>query len=117
MATRATIYVDGIDTVKVYKHWDGYPEATLPWLEDFNKAFRKERGERFRVCPLHEPGYKFAQLLRSSARDAGKYHLDSNPHTGWKVVGINDYCMEEHEYHLLADGTVIHLPVERPYES
>lgn len=107
MATRATIYVDGIDTVKVYKHWDGYPEDTLPWLEAFNKEFTKERGD--------DPSYKFAQLLRSSARDAGKYHLDSNPHTGWGVVGINDDLMEEHEYHLLADGTVKHLPVERHY--
>lgn len=109
MATRATIYVDGIDTVKVYKHWDGYPEATLPWLEAFNKEFTKVRGD--------DPNYKFAQLLRSSASDAAKYNLDSNTYRGWGVVGINDYCMEEHEYHLLADGTVKHLPVERPYES
>jgi len=108
MATRATIYVEGIDTVKVYKHWDGYPEATLPWLEDFNKSFTEERG--------HDPDYKFAQLLRSSMRDAKKYGLDDSHHTGWGVVHINGDCNEEHEYHLLADGTVEHLPVERHYE-
>lgn len=107
MATRATIYVDGIDTVKVYKHWDGNPEATLPWLEAFNKAFTEERGD--------EPDYKFAQLLRSSASDARKYQLDSSPHTGWGVVDISDDVGEEHEYHLLVDGTVKHLPVERHY--
>ena len=39
MATRCTIIVEGIDSVKVYKHWDGYPEATLEWLQDFNEDF------------------------------------------------------------------------------
>ncbi len=105
MATRATIYVDGIDTVKVYKHWDGYPKATLPWLCAFNKAFTKERGDN--------PDYKFAQLLRSSAFDSVKYKLDASAHTGWGVVPINADMSEEHEYHLLADGTVKHFPVER----
>ena len=108
MATRATIYVEGIDTVKVYKHWDGYPEATLPWLEDFNKSFTERRGD--------DPDYKFAQLLRSSMRDASKYHLDDSEFTGWGVVPINADMWEEYEYHLLADGTVKHLPVERHYE-
>ncbi len=109
MATRATIYVDGIDTVKVYKHWDGNPEATLPWLEAFNKSFTERRG--------NDPYFKFAQLLRSSASDAGKYGLGSNPYRGWGVVDISDDLGEEHEYHLLVDGTVKHLPVERHYES
>jgi len=108
MATRATIYVEGIDTVKVYKHWDGYPSATLPWLEDFNKSFTQKRGD--------DPDYKLAQLLRSSAFDAGKYNLDSSRDTGWGVVHINGDCNEEHEYHLMADGKVKHLPVERHYE-
>lgn len=109
MATRATIYVDGIDTVKVYKHWDGYPKATLPWLCAFNKAFTKERGDN--------PDYKFAQLLRSSAFDSVKYKLDASAYTGWGVVDISDDVGEEHEYHLLADGTVKHLPVERHCET
>lgn len=109
MATRATIYVDGIDTVKVYKHWDGYPDATLPWLEDFNKSFTEGRG-------FDDPQYKFAQLLRSSIRDADKHGLDPAHLTGWGVVPITHDCGAEHEYHLLADGTVKHLPVERHYE-
>jgi hypothetical protein len=108
MATRATIYVDGIDTVKVYKHWDGYPSATLPWLEDFNKSFTQFRGV--------DPQYKFAQLLRSSIKDAEKHGLDEADYTGWGVVPINADMMEDYEYHLLADGTVKYLPVERHYE-
>ena len=39
MATRCTIIVEGIDLVKVYKHHDGYPEATLEWLQSFNEDF------------------------------------------------------------------------------
>ena len=70
MATRATIKVEGIESVKVYKHWDGMPKHTLPWLKKFNKDFTKARGD--------DPDYKFAQLLRSSARDAEEFGLDAS---------------------------------------
>ncbi len=60
--------------MKVYKHWDGYEYATLPWLEEFNKTFTEARGD--------DPDYKLAQLLRSSAFDAQKYKLDSSRDTG-----------------------------------
>ena len=54
MATRCTIKIEGIDYAKVYKHWDGYPDATLRWLEEFNRNFSKNRGD--------DPAYKLAQL-------------------------------------------------------
>ena len=98
MATRCSIIVEGIDTVKVYKHWDGYPEATLQWLEDFNKDFTKARGA--------DPEYKFAQLLRSSARDAEKYRLDAGKHTGWAVLPIDNDAWEEYIYTLCKSGAV-----------
>ena len=98
MATRCSIIVDGIDTVRVYKHWDGYPEATLQWLQDFNKDFKEKRGD--------DPEYKFAQLLRSSARDAEKYNLDDSKHTGWGVLPMNNDADECFMYYLHADGSV-----------
>lgn len=114
MATRATIYIlsedkEGIhEQVKVYKHWDGYPEATLEWLKDFNKSFSAERGD--------DPQYKMAQLLRSSNRDAGKYGLDDAHHTGWGIVPINADCGAEWEYYLNVDGSVIYMSVERHWQ-
>ena len=39
MGTSASIKVEGIDFAEVYKHFDGYPENTLPFLEYFNKDF------------------------------------------------------------------------------
>lgn len=96
MATTATITIEGNNFAKVYKHWDGYPEGTLPWLEKFNKEFTKNRGD--------DPDYKFAQLLRSSIRDADKFKLDSSETTGWGVVPFNHE--EEYNYVLHADGTV-----------
>ena len=39
MATRCVIKIEGINFAQVYKHWGGYPDATLAWLEDFNKRF------------------------------------------------------------------------------
>ena len=98
MATRATIIVEGQTSVKAYKHWDGYEEATLPWLEEVNKTFAEARGD--------DPNYKLAQLLRSSAWDADKYKLDPSRDTGWGIVPIEADMWEEYEYHLHADGSV-----------
>ena len=98
MATRATIKVEGVNYAKVYKHWDGYPDATLPWLKDFNKDFKENRGS--------DPEYKFAQLLRSSARDVEKYGLGPSKYTGWGVLPFDANVGEEYEYILKNDGTV-----------
>ena len=100
MGTRALIHVQGLPQVAVYKHWDGSPESTLPWLEKFNKEFAEKRGD--------DPSYKFAQLLRSSVRDAEEFRLDTSTETGWGVVA-NDVvdCGEEYTYTLLTDGRVI----------
>jgi hypothetical protein len=98
MATRATIQLEGYKVAKLYKHWDGYPSATLQWLEDFNKDFVENRGD--------DPSYKFAQLIRSSAFDCEKYELDASRHTGWGVVGFNDDYDADYRYRLMKDGTV-----------
>lgn len=98
MSTRATIKINGIMFAKVYKHYDGNPESTLAWLKEFNEDFSKERGD--------DPEYKFAQLLRSSIRDAAFFNLDDSKHTGWGVI---PYCMKygaDYEYTLHEDGKV-----------
>ena len=97
MSTNATIIIEGAEFAKVYKHWDGYPESTLKWLEDFNSNFAEERGE--------DPDYKFAQLLRSSVRDGEKYNLDDSSTTGWGVLTMDDY-KGDYEYTLHNDGSV-----------
>ena len=98
MATRATIQLEGYSTAKLYKHYDGYPEATLQWLKDFNEDFCKNRGD--------DPTYKFAQLIRSSAFDAEKYSLDDSRHTGWGVYPISTNVGEDYAYTLMKDGSV-----------
>ena len=97
MATRAKIIVEGMKDICVYKHFDGYESATLPWLESFNKKFTKKRGD--------DPEYKFAQLLRSSAFDSDKFKLDESRETGWGVMKTDevDTC---YTYILKRDGTV-----------
>ena len=98
MATRATIKIEGFAAAKIYKHWDGYPEATLEWLETFNKDFAENRGI--------DPTYKFAQLLRSSTRDAEKFELDTSLYTGWGVVRYAEDWGQEFEYTLHGNGKV-----------
>lgn len=98
MATPAIVRIQGIEYAQVYKHWDGYPEAMLPWLRTFNEAFANNRGD--------DPVYKFAQLLRSSQRDAEKHNLDESEFTGWGVVDYWDTCGAAFIYTLNADGTV-----------
>lgn len=98
MGTRAVIRVEGIDFAQVYKHWDGYPSATLPWLKHFNQAFTKERGD--------DPHYKFAQLLRSSAFDGEQFELDKSRATGWGVMPYGEDSWQEFIYVLLKGGAV-----------
>jgi len=98
MATRCCVKIEGTEIAKLYKHWDGEPDCTLPWLKDFNEDFKKHRGI--------DPSYKFAQLVRSSIRDAEKYNLDSDKHTGWGIVEFNADWGAEYEYTLLENGEV-----------
>ena len=98
MATTATIQLEGYTVAKLYKHWDGYPESTLKWLEDFNKDFVENRGD--------DPEYKFAQLIRSSAFHCELYDLDPSRHTGWGVYSMNSGYNGEFQYRLMKDGSV-----------
>lgn len=98
MATRALIRVEGFTIAALYKHWDGYPNGTLEWLETFNQDFIKRRGV--------DPQYCFAQLIRSSARDAEEYGLDASKYTGWGVVAYEANMGQEYEYTLHSDGSV-----------
>ena len=97
MSTNATILVEGVDYCKLYKHWDGYEDATLPWLKEFNEKFTAARGD--------DPIYKMAQLIRSSVFDGEKFELDLSKDTGWGVTPIDEY-EGEYEYLLKIDGTV-----------
>lgn len=97
MATSALIKVEGLKNVYLYKHYDGNPTYTLPWLEEFNKDFTQKRGD--------DPGYKFAQLLRSSIADATKFNLDPSRTTGWGVMN-EDNVGVDYKYLLRKDGTV-----------
>lgn len=97
MSTSALIKVEGVDYAELYKHWDGYPEATLEWLEHFNEDFTKNRG--------NDPEYKFAQLVRSSIREADYFNLDNNPYTGWGVVEPESWDCD-FLYVLNKDGSV-----------
>jgi len=98
MGTRCLISVEGFCGAKIYKHYDGYPEATLPWLEKFNMDFTKNRGI--------DPTYKFAQLLRDSVRSEKEFKLDQSKYTGWGVVHYSEDCGQEYEYVLKHDGSV-----------
>ena len=97
MSTNAMIRVEGVKYAELYKHWDGYPDATLEWLVNFNEDFRINRG--------NDPSYKFAQLIRSSTK------IDSSPYTGWGVYEFGAVASQQFEYFLRDDGSVEVLDV------
>lgn len=103
MATRALINIEGITFASIYKHWDGHPDATKPWLDKFNRDFTLLRGV--------DPEYKFAQLLRNSVVAASTFMLDPSPDTGWGVVPYMREVMQEYVYTLHADGSVTFVTV------
>lgn len=105
MGTRSCVKIEGVNYAKLYMHWDGYPMHMLPWLKAFNSRFDKNRGD--------DPEYKFAQLLRFSAKHARKYGLDKNDFTGYGIMSYDNDTGEEYEYTLKSDGSVVYkqLPV------
>ncbi len=102
MATRCIIQVEGLPNIILYKHFDGYPSATLPWLQKFNREYRR-----------NQPDYKFAQLVRSSVTLASEFDLDTSTETGWGICHVDrlrshttPIMGEEFAYKLLEDGDV-----------
>jgi len=98
MGTRAVINIEGLEFASIYKHYDGYPEATLKFLMNFNRNFSDKRGS--------DPSYKFAQLLRETIRSGQKYELDMSEFTGWGVIEPGVDVGQEFEYDLLDNGNV-----------
>ena len=98
MGTRAAIKLEGFEVCQMYKHWDGYPEATLPWLQKFNAEFSAHRKD--------DPEYKMAQLLRSSSYMRDEFGLDSSNTTGWGVTAYGEGWGQEFTYILMNDGSV-----------
>lgn len=97
MSTPAMIQVPGVNA-GLYKHFNGYPENTLPWLKKFNKDFTERRGD--------DPSYKFAQLIRSSVRMQEEFNLDADHYTGWGVVNNPEDWDPDFRYILEKDGSV-----------
>ena len=96
MGTSAIIKIEG-SAIKLYKHYDGDPKSTLPWLQKFNKEFTAKRG--------NDPEYKVAQLVRSSVSMAEEFTLDPSTYTGWGLT--TDSRVEgDFTYTLWADGEV-----------
>jgi len=96
MSTNAIIQIEN-SPIKLYKHWDGYPEATLDWLKEFNQDFAENRGD--------DPEYKIAQLVRSSVTLAEKYNLDNSKYTGWGLL-TNQNWNADYTYTLKNNGEV-----------
>ena len=99
MSTSAFITVEG-STIALYKHWDGMPEATLPWLQAFHTKFIKERG--------NDVPYEMAQLVRSSASLSPEFDLDASTSTGWGLYPMVDGKLpyDHFTYILKTDGSV-----------
>ena len=91
MSTRCTIRVEGVNSAKIYKHYDGYPEKMLEPLKKWNKDFEQKRSG--------DPELKIAQLLRQS----GDLFNDDDPYNGWALVDIDDDMDAEYEYILYED--------------
>jgi hypothetical protein len=97
MATRSLITVEGTE-VYIYKHWDGYPEHMMPWLEKFHSEFMEKRG--------WDPEYMLGQLMRSSVTMSEEFNLDPNTETGWGITTNKD-CGQEYTYTLTKNGVAI----------
>jgi hypothetical protein len=100
MSTHALIYIDQLQKVVIYKHWDG--DGLMNWLQKFNTDFTANRGD--------DPSYKAAQLLRASVRDEATEEmrdcLDESRYTGWGIVENHFEQSADYHYFLRSKGKV-----------
>ena len=71
MGTSCTIEIEGLNGVKIYKHWDGYEEEVLPILDRVVDRFKNDRG--------WDPEYMLARIL-------AEFIIEDNEH--YRNVGI-----------------------------
>lgn len=83
MSTRSVIRFknDEVGTM-IYKHWDGYPSATIPWLCTKIKEFTEVRKNDY--------SYFFAYVLKNIFNDAKEFGLDDSKFTGWGLLKHDD---------------------------
>ena len=101
MPTRAFVRVENFHLCGLYKHSGGSPENILPFLEEFNKKFTKERGV--------DNEQKMAQLLRATMKRAKKYKFDTSLEYGYALFPVGADLGQEFEYLLKEDGSVIYI--------
>jgi len=81
MGTKALINFKDEDSkphaVSIYKHWDGYPSATAPFIFHFAKEYYNNRGA--------DVEYAVAQFLRWTITKGKEFGLDMSEFTGWGV--------------------------------
>lgn len=91
MGTRCQIVVEG-SKIKLYRHWDGYPEGVVPALQRIVAEFWLKRG--------HEPDMFLAYLTEQMrAADSGGEVTGFRLSTEW-------YGGVEYVYRVLASGAL-----------
>lgn len=85
MSTRSIIkFTDGEDTIAVYKHWDGYPESTVPLIQEFCKWNGGRNGD------LSYTIANFCYWFKSNRDNPSLDGDDDNHHTGLGVLTSGD---------------------------
>lgn len=97
MATSALITLEGFPKFSLYRHHDGYPSGTLPFLTFFNERFTKIRG--------NDLEYKAAQLVRATIIYGEQFHLCMDETCGWGICPDANISVDFY-YTLHGDGSV-----------
>ncbi|RYM39436.1 histidine kinase [Meiothermus sp. PNK-Is4] len=103
MSTKAQIVVEDLQTIKLYKHSDGYPSGVLPVLEPCVEAFLQRRG--------WDPEYLLAQVVMAFGLTQERHRQ-----TQFLGYGLSDewYADIEWVYRVRRDGSI---EVRRTKES
>ena len=85
MATRSIIqFTNDGDTIAVYKHWDGYPESTVPLIQEFCKWNGGRNGD------LSYTVANFCYWFKSNRDNPSLDGDNDNHHTGLGVLSTGD---------------------------
>ena len=83
MSTRTQILVEGNESVKIYKHSDGYPSGVLPFLKELLPSFQLYRGFDDSYLTAHisalfiqEQKQSYLKELKKAKKEGNKSNIE-----------------------------------------
>lgn len=108
---RIKVELNNREIVKIYKHWDGYPEGVIPIIKPFLEYFAKNRG-------INDTSYCIARLVQYIGNVIDQnYLLEDKLGSKCISLGIDTYYHIDIEFLYVVYPNIIEVYHKEYFES